>query len=152
MPAQGLPHALCVTKATRALLSRFAEPYLILIQSTVAFSDWSGPEPDIAVFSGSPAQGAVAPPMPPLLIVEVSQTTLHYDRVTKGSFYASHGLQDYWVANLIDRIVEVYRDPHPDPAARFGWSHGAPLRVPPTGKLSPLMLPSQEILVTDILP
>jgi Uma2 family endonuclease len=152
MPAQGLPHSICISKTVRELVPRLSKQHLILIQSTAAFDDWSGPEPDIAIFPSYPSAAAVTLPKPPLLIVEVSLTILKYDREYKGSFYAGHGLQDYWVINLAERVVEVYRQPVTDATAKFGWRYGSPIRVPSTGKLSPLMLPSQEILVADILP
>ncbi len=71
-------------------------------------------------------------PSRPVLVVEVSESSLALDREHKGSLYARAGLADYWIVNLPERALEVYRDPEPDPAAPFGWryriGHGARAR------------------------
>ena len=59
----------------------------------------------------SPAQYGITPaPIPPLpFIIEVSDSTLRYDRAMKASLYARAGIMDYWILNLIDRVLEVHR-------------------------------------------
>jgi Uma2 family endonuclease len=47
-----------------------------------------------------------------ILLVEVSDSTLKFDRGGKLQLYAEAGIQEYWIVNLVDRAVEVYRDPH----------------------------------------
>ena len=46
-----------------------------------------------------------------MLVVEVADTSLALDRLRKGGLYARAGIADYWVANLIDEVLEVYREP-----------------------------------------
>ena len=58
-----------------------------------------------------------------MLIVEVADTSLALDRLRKGGLYARAGIADYWVVNLIDEVLEVYRDPVPDPSGRGGFRY-----------------------------
>ena len=73
----------------------------------------SEPEPDVAVVRGSPRDYAARHPGPAdaALIVEVANSTLADDREIKGRLYARAGVQEYWIVNLVDRVVEVYRLP-----------------------------------------
>ena len=74
------------------------------------------------------------------------------DREYKGSLYARAGLEDYWVVNLADRVLEVYREPARDAAAPFGWrytqrtGHGLPAEV------TPLAAPGARVAVSRLLP
>ncbi len=53
----------------------------------------------------------------PYLLVEVCDSSLRYDRVVKAHRYALAGIADYWIVNLIDRQLEIYRNPEPDPGS-----------------------------------
>jgi hypothetical protein len=59
---------------------------------------------------------------------------------------------DYWILNLVDRILEVYRDPAPDPSARYGWSYASGRTYPAGDVVAPLALPSMRLAVSDLLP
>jgi Uma2 family endonuclease len=77
---------------------------------------------------------------------------LRFDRHHKGSVYARAGLADYWIVNLVDRVLEVYRDPAQDPDAAFGWRYGSVETLGPEGFISPLALSGARISVGDLLP
>ena len=85
-------------------------------------------------------------------MVEVAEASLAYDRGDKGSLYARSGVPDYWIVNLVDRILEVYRDPGPDATAPYGWRYRAIERLSPGAVVSPLALPSVRLAVADLLP
>ena len=70
----------------------------------------------------------------------------------KGSLYARGGVLDYWIVNLVDRALEVYRDPGPDPAAPYGWRYRTVELLGPVAAVSPLALPAVRIAVSDPLP
>ena len=53
----------------------------------------------------------------------MADSSLDVDRAHKGSAYARAGLADYWIVNLVDRVLEVYREPAADPSASFGWRY-----------------------------
>ena len=94
-------------------------------QAPISLDDESEPEPDVAVVLGSQRDYGPDHPARPVLTVEVAESTLAMDRQHKGSLYARAGLADYWVVNLIDRVVEVYREPLPDAEAPFGWGYAS---------------------------
>jgi Uma2 family endonuclease len=75
----------------------------------------SEPEPDLAVVRGDRRAFADRHPGPAdtLLVVEVSDVELAFDRTVKGRIYAEAGIPEYWVVNIEERIVEVYTSPNP---------------------------------------
>jgi Uma2 family endonuclease len=81
----------------------------------------------------------------------VSDTTLSYFRVDKGSLYACAGNTDYWIINLVDRQVEVYRDPVADPTQLFGWRYDSRTDLTPPATVVPLAV-SSTIAVAALLP
>ncbi len=65
---------------------------------------------------------------------------------------ARAGLADYWVLNLIDRVLEVYREPAADPSALFGWRYVRREVLDPSAQVSPLAAPPAGVRVGDLLP
>jgi hypothetical protein len=65
---------------------------------------------------------------------------------------ARAGLADYWILNLIDQTLEVYREPDPDPGAPFGWRYRSVEVLRGEGSVSPLASPDAPIRVADLLP
>ncbi len=113
----------------------------------MALGDWSEPEPDISVVPGSPRDYLPAHPARPVLIVEVAESRLGFDRRTKAPIYARAGVADYWIVNLIDRVLEIYREPQ-----RAGRRYRSVESVAPDGEVSPLAAPGVRIRVADLLP
>lgn len=75
--------------------------------------DDSEPEPDISVVRPRDDLYASGHPQPKdiFLLIEVADSSLEFDRDVKGSMYADAGVRDYWIVNLIDDCIEIYRDP-----------------------------------------
>jgi Uma2 family endonuclease len=71
----------------------------------------SEPEPDVAVVPGALEDYVDKHPTEALLVVEVADSSLAKDRAQKRLLYARHGIPEYWLVNLIDQHLEVYRDP-----------------------------------------
>jgi Uma2 family endonuclease len=86
-----------------------------------------------------------------VLIVEVSDTTLSYDRRRKGSLYARAGVADYWIVNLVHRRVEVYRAPVPDANRPYGHRYSSRADLTPPAAIAPLALPQAAVAVADLL-
>jgi len=84
--------------------------------------------------------------------VEISESTLRLDRDEKGSLYARAGLADYWILNLVDGVLEVYRQPAPSSSAPFGWAYSEVHFLGPADLVSPLAAPSARIPVAALLP
>ena len=149
---KGSEHSAAVDMAYVVLLSAIRLGWTVRGQNPLALDDESAPEPDLAVVRGSPADFRHAHPTRPALVIEVAESSLQFDRVTKGSLYARAGIADYWIVNLEERVVEVYRDPGPDLAAPFGWRYASGERFRPPATLMPLGVPATPVPVAALLP
>jgi Uma2 family endonuclease len=153
MAAQNNPHSMGIKLAEDALEAAFGAGHWVHVQMSLDLSQYSVPDPDLAVVVGDVRSFAGKPvPTTALLIVEVSATTLRFDRGRKGSLYASCAIADYWVLNVVDNQLEVYRDPVPDSAEDFGYRYSTRLVLEPTDVVSPLAAPNAQIAVADLLP
>ena len=146
------PHATAIRLVARALRRVFGDGWDVSTQLPVALDDESEPEPDVSVIAGDPRDYRDAHPDRPVLIVEVSLSRLAFDRAHKGGLYARAGIADYWIVNLPDRRIEIYREPVADSAAPFGWRYGRAIALGPDDRVSPLAAPATEIAVADLLP
>ena len=149
---QGGPHAMGIRMAEEALRQAFATGWDVRVQLPVALDDDSEPEPDISVVPGSFRDYPRDHPGRAVLIVEVAESSLSLDRAMKGSLYARAHVPDYWIVNLVDRTLEVHRDPTPDGAARHGWRYTAVTTLRAGATVSPLSAPDSPISVADLLP
>jgi len=104
-------HDATIDRINRALQRALGPEVLIRIQSSFPVSDSSVPEPDISVVPGAPEDYFEAHPTRAHLIVEVAHSSVPQDRLTKAPIYARAGVPTYWLVNLRDRCVEVFRDP-----------------------------------------
>jgi Uma2 family endonuclease len=149
---QGSGHFTAIQAVEEALRTAFGAGWQVRGQGPVALDEESEPEPDVAVVPGSFRDYVTAHPSRPVLVVEVSESSLALDRHHKGSLYARAGLDDYWIVNLVNRVLEVRRNPGPDPAASFGWRYQSVEVLERGASLSPLALPGARIRVADLLP
>lgn len=149
---QGSYHATAVGVADDALRAALPPGWMVRAQMPVALDDESAPEPDLAVVAGTRADYRESHPARPALALEVADSSLDFDREHKGSLYARAGLEDYWIVNLVDRVLEVYRDPGPDPSAPYGWRYRSVRALSPPKTVAPLALPSMPIAVAALLP
>lgn len=146
------PHYVATHKATHTLEAAFGPGWWVRSQAPISLDDESEPDPDVAVVPGSVDDYLRDHPARPILTVEVAESSLAMDRQHKGGLYARAGLADYWVVNLIDRVVEVYREPVPDAEAPFGWRYASCERLGPTQMVTPVAVPGARIRVADLLP
>jgi Uma2 family endonuclease len=146
-------HAVATALTADALRSAFGPAYWVRLQASLDLTPYSVPDPDLAVVTGAPRTHNVNQnPTSALLIVEVSLTTLAFDRRRKGSLYARAGIEDYWIVNLVDRHLEVYRNPAPDSSQRYGFGYADLNVLTPTDHATPLAAPQARIAVADLLP
>lgn len=147
------PHAASVTRAHSRLYDVLGRDVLIRVQLPLRIeSQGSEPEPDVAVVQGRDDFYSALHPTTALLIVEVSHTTLTYDRRTKSGLYACANVPEYWILNLAERQLEVRRNPAPHATARFGFSYRSLTIYDENQSVAPLCAPETEILVADLLP
>jgi Uma2 family endonuclease len=149
---QGSYHASTLFKVADVIRAALPPGFVVRSQGPIALDDESEPEPDVAVARGTHDDYLAAHPQRPLLVVEVADSSLRFDRRRKQSLYARGGIEDYWILNLVDRVLEVYRDRRPDPAARYGWGYASVRRLASPARVSLLALPEVHISVADLLP
>ena len=148
---QGPYHASAVSAVDYAIRAALPEGWMVRLQAPVWLDDESEPEPDLVVVPGQPSDYRDAHPIRPTLAVEVAETSLGFDRERKGSLYARAGILDYWVVNLVDGVLEVYREPTPDPGAAFGWRYEAVTRLKPPATAALLGVPACRVPVAALL-
>jgi Uma2 family endonuclease len=110
MSPQKEPHAHAIEELTEALVLQVNGRYRVRPQLPLTLGDRSEPEPDLAVVPlpepGAPAQNRRAA----LLVIEVAGDSLRKDRLAKARIYARAGIPEYWIVNLEERCIEVFRD------------------------------------------
>lgn len=149
---QSSPHYTAIGLAGDALRQAFGEGWLVRTQGPIALDEQSEPEPDVAVARGSVRDYSREHPARPVLVVEVALSSLALDRDHKGSLYARAQLEDYWIVNLVDRVLEVYRAPIPDMMAPFEWRYASTVVLGPESVVAPLAAPGSGVLVANLLP
>lgn len=143
MAAMLEPHVTGVSLTQFELIRAFGTGFFIRVQSPLRQGNHD-PEPDLAVVPGN-ARTAQQMPTSALLVVEVADSSLYYDVGRKAEIYAAAGLADYWVLDIEDRQLLVFRDPDPS-------GYRTKLTLAETDTISPLAAPSGSIRVADLLP
>jgi Uma2 family endonuclease len=149
---QGSAHYTAIGLVEDALRAALGPGWLVRSQGPIALDDDSEPEPDVAVTPGTRRDYSREHPSRPALVVEVAESSVALDREYKGSLYARAGVTDYWILNLVERVLEVYRQPIADPATRFGWRYASTEVLVPGSSVAPLATPAARISVSDLLP
>ena len=145
------PHAAAITRVHRVLSSAFGPQWLVRMQMALALDDESEPEPDLSVVPADPDDYEAGYPTTAALVVEVALSRLRFDRRHKSSLYARARIADYWIVNLPDDRLEVFRDPMPDSDATFGWRYGLTVALGREQRVTPLALPTASIAVAELL-
>jgi len=112
----GTGHAVCVNRLAKVLFSSLSDEITISVQNPVRLSNFSEPEPDFAILKGQPEDYESKHPEPEdiLVLIEVSDSTIEYDRTTKAPLYARQKIHELWIIDLNALVVEVYRFPSPE--------------------------------------
>jgi Uma2 family endonuclease len=145
------PHAIVILMAPDWSGSACRGAYSVRQHGPLVLTDYSEPEPDILVVSGSWRDYMAHHPTAAeaCLLVEVADTNLAKNRDVKAELYAASGIIDYWIINLVDRQLEVYRDPAALPNSNLYKSR----QVLAAGDVvTPLFAPDSSIAVADLLP
>ncbi|BCM93706.1 hypothetical protein IAD21_05597 [Abditibacteriota bacterium] len=151
MPPIGESHARSVTKTAIRLTVALHERLLIRSQNPINAGTLGRPEPDVVLVPLESLQ-VEGPPSQAELVIEVSDSTLKYDQTDKASLYASLGIQDYWIINLVEESLEVRRQPIARSVARFGFDY-ASIQILTRGQsASPLVAPDVVLQVQELLP
>ncbi len=149
---QASPHRTSILLTAKALERAFGEGWFVQTQSPIVLDDRSEPEPDVCVVRGAPRDYVEAHPRHPALVVEVAQTGLRLARGRKAAAYARARIADYWIVNLVDRVVEVHREPARPGPARARWGYAAVKTLGEAANVTPLAAPDALVRVADLLP
>jgi Uma2 family endonuclease len=149
---QNEPHTWAIRAVEEALRSAFLPGHDVRTQLPLVFGSRNKPEPDVAVVIGSFNDYKRKHPATAVLVVEVSDSTLALDRTTKAAVYARAGIEDYWIVNLPDGVLEVHRQPAAMTDQPLGHHYRSITRLVPTDIIAPLSLPDAAIAVRGLLP
>ena len=149
---QGSPHAAIVAQIGLVLASAFGTGWHPRLHAPLALDEDSEPEPDVAVVAGAPRDYVRAHPSTAALAVEVADSSVRLDRRLKSGLYARAGLQEYWIVNLVEGVLEVHREPQPAADALSGWGYRSVEILRSPAAVIPLAAPGARIPVADLLP
>ncbi len=145
----GRRHAACVDWLTEAFYAsaRLAGRAQVRVQNPMVESDLSEPQPDVMLMAARPDRYALGHPGPDevLLLVEVAESSLNFDRRTKIPFYASAGIREVWLVDLVHDCIDVYTGP-----GSGGYQVTRSVEMGET--LAPSSLPDLELEVARIIP
>lgn len=146
MAAKGTPHSAAVTRTETLLRNCLGEQVLIRLQDPVQLDDYSEPEPDIALVIPDSLYYEDHHPNPSevYLIIEIADTTIRQDCGLKARIYAQSGITDYWVLDVNNRQLHVFREP-----SQNGYQ--SELILSDSGSVSPLAFPNVTITVGEML-
>lgn len=146
MSSIGSRHAACVNRLVKLFVREVGDSGIVGAQNSVILPDHSGPQPDVALLRPREDFYAEAHPTPGdvLLLIEVSDTTLRYDREVKLPLYARAGIPEVWIVDLQNEEILTYSRPE-------DGAYGETCRVRRGGSVGPHMLPSLTLNVADVL-
>jgi Uma2 family endonuclease len=142
----GERHASCVAILAQLITLRLRLSALVWTQNPIVLDDYSEPQPDLAVLKPRGDNYRTSKPTPDdvLIVIEVSDSTLEYDRKVKVPLYAAAGIPEAWVVNLPEECIEVYSDPAGgEYRAVRAYARGRRLQ---SHTLAPLRLPVSKVL------
>ncbi len=141
----GPPHEDSTTRLSSDLIHRLRGRAWVRVQNSVRLDDHGLPEPDIVIVRLRDDYHRARPtPEDVLLVIEVSDTSLEYDRDVKLPRYAAAGIPEVWIANVTARHVEAFHDP-------VDGVYQSSRIVPTNGRISPRAFPDVVLTVGDFL-
>ena len=147
-------HVRALVRLRRVIASFFARNDIeVRIQEPVSIPElMTEPEPDLVISRESGAVLDERHPYPEdiLLLIEVSDSSLTCDRTRKGAIYAQAGIPEYWIWNLVDSSLEVYRQPLASSAGDAQYQTKSTFRRGES--VAPLAFPDFDVAVDDVLP
>ena len=142
----GLRHASAVRRMTKLFVHRYGDGCEVDVQSPVMIDGKSEPQPDLLLLRAGIDDELIHPqPADVLLLVEVADSSLTFDRTDKREAYARNGITEYWLLDLTQNELLVFRDP-------VGLEYRTELRLPASEKIAPLAFPDSPLVVRQILP
>ncbi|MFM2431224.1 MAG: hypothetical protein RLZZ511_2437 [Cyanobacteriota bacterium] len=130
MVSKNVAHVLCCRQLNRQL-TRLLDDAIVQCQDPIIILPGSEPEPDFAILIPTVEGKATGDQV--LMVIEVADSSLNYDRAVKGPLYAEAGIPHYWIFNLLDRQVECFSQPQQNAGK---WGYGLQQVVLPSGTIA----------------
>ncbi len=143
MSPQKHPHAFATSVLADALREIVDDGFWVREQLPLRLGESSEPEPDVAVVAGRP-RDFTDHPSTAVLVVEVADTSLAFDRREKAALYAAVDIPEYWIVNLAERCIEVHRRPVED-------AYSDTQIVDESGQVACTAFPDRTTAVAEIL-
>ena len=143
---QGDSHIGCINRLNRFFTRKLDDSFLVSVQNAVIVNPFSAPEPDVSIlrFRDDFYSAGKAQPEDILLVIEVSDSTVSFDRRVKMPLYARAGIAESWIVNLPRKILEVHRNPR-------NGKYDVVQKLSKGESVSPTQLPQIELKVADII-
>jgi Uma2 family endonuclease len=148
----GSRHAVAVTLTTRVLDRLNPEDYFAYSQNPLNSGKRSEPVPDVAVLTGTARDYTASLPTTAVLVVEVSDSSLKFDKTVKAALYASNGIQEYWILDVTTNTLIVHRQPAVSGGDGSVYQYDFVSRYNPSESISPLFSPDSIVTVASLLP
>ncbi len=144
MPPIGEQHAGHLDHIARPFFRQITQG-IVRVQGPIQLDDRSEPQPDLVVLRYREDFYTRSHPRPEdvLLLIEVSDSTLHYDRDTKVPLYAKAGISEAWLLDVAGQRLEVYRRPSPEGYREIHYPA-------PTDHIAPVLLPELSLNVASL--
>jgi Uma2 family endonuclease len=139
----GPRHCTAVDRFTYLLVTALGPRAWVRVQGTVRLFPDTMPEPDLAILRRRDYSDAHPTPADILLVIEVAETSLVYDRGEKAALYAEAGIPEYWVADTQGEVIEVNRE---SDGQRFRQS----TRLTGAATVSPVAFPDVVVPLPEI--
>jgi Uma2 family endonuclease len=148
MTAKGTPHVMTLRLLANVLENALGDKSVFVsTQDPIRLDNFSEPEPDLAIVKGTILDYGKHHPVPDdiYLVIEVADSTLKQDCQVKDKLYARSNIAEYWVVDIKNRQVHIFRDP-----TSAGYT--SQLILTETHSISPLAFPEIVLSISSILP
>jgi Uma2 family endonuclease len=139
----GPRHCTAVDRFTYHLVTALGARAWVRVQSTVRLFSDTMPEPDLAILRRRDYSQAHPTPADILLVIEIAETSLAYDRGKKAALYADAGIPEYWVADTEGEALEVNREPD-------GQRYRQSMRLTGTATVRPIAFPDVVVALLEV--
>jgi Uma2 family endonuclease len=146
MSPTGHPHWVRVARATTLFIRTFGDRAVVNVQNPIQLTEWTEPEPDLVVYKPRPDFYLKKKPAPEdvFFLMEISDTSLRYDRNVKVPLFAAAGIPEVWIQDVKSDVLYVYREPQ-----RNGY--GVTLDLRRNDIVSPTAFPDVQFSIDNLL-
>ncbi len=150
-PPPGPNHDLCLG-LTQDWLQVAIPGHHVRVQMAFSVGTQTDPSPDLVVVTGTRRDWTGKTPATAGLVVEIADSSLAADTTRKAEQYATVGVPEYWVIDLVNRRLLIFREPVPLPEGLGATAYRSHVTLNPDDTAAPLLAPTAAVRVADLLP